>query len=70
MGRVQRLRERIPNMIIRTSVIVGFPGETDEDFQALLEGVKAAKFDHLGIFRYSDEEELLLISFSLKSILK
>ena len=41
MGRVQRLSERIPNMIIRTSVIVGFPGETDEDFQALLEGVKA-----------------------------
>ena len=48
MGRVQRLRERIPKMIIRTSVIVGFPGETDGDFQALLEGVKSAKFDHLG----------------------
>ncbi len=56
MGRVARLRERVPNMIIRTSVIVGFPGETDEDFKELLEGVSAAKFDHLGIFRYSDEE--------------
>ena len=56
MGRVKRLRERIPGMVIRTSVIVGFPGETEEDFEALLEGIKLAKFDHLGIFRYSDEE--------------
>ena len=56
MGRVARLRERVPNMIIRTSIIVGFPGETEEDFHALLNGVREAKFDHLGIFRYSDEE--------------
>lgn len=56
LGRVAKLRELIPNMVIRTSIIVGFPGETEEDFQQLLEGVKKAKFDHLGIFRYSDEE--------------
>ena len=41
---------------MRTSIIVGFPGESEEDFQTLLEGVKKAKFNHLGIFRYSDEE--------------
>jgi len=54
--RVKRLRELIPDIVIRTSVIVGFPGETEEDFQKLLEGVKESKFDHLGVFKYSDEE--------------
>ncbi len=56
LGRVKRLKERIPNIVLRTSIIVGFPGESEEDFQTLLSGVKEAKFDHLGIFRYSDEE--------------
>ena len=56
LGRVNRLRERIPNIVLRTSIIVGFPGESEEDFQTLLAGVKEAKFEHLGIFRYSDEE--------------
>ena len=56
LGRVKRLKERIPNIVLRTSIIVGFPGESEEDFQTLLAGVKEAKFDHLGIFRYSDEE--------------
>jgi ribosomal protein S12 methylthiotransferase len=55
-NRIQKLRERIPGIVLRTSIIVGFPGETEEDFEALLEGVKKAKFNHLGIFRYSDEE--------------
>lgn len=54
--RIQRLRERIPKIVLRTSIIVGFPGETEEDFETLLEGVKRARFNHLGIFRYSDEE--------------
>ncbi len=54
--RVSKLKSEIPDIVIRTSIIVGFPGETDEDFQKLLEGVKKAEFDHLGIFRYSDEE--------------
>ena len=56
MDRIQKLRERIPGIVLRTSIIVGFPGENEEDFEKLLEGVKKARFNHLGIFRYSDEE--------------
>lgn len=55
-SKIARLREHVPSIVLRTSVIVGFPGETEEDFQALLEGVKAARFNHLGVFKYSDEE--------------
>ncbi len=54
--RIERLRSRIPGIVLRTSIIVGFPGETEEDFELLLEGIKKARFNHLGIFRYSDEE--------------
>lgn len=54
--RIEKIRTRIPNVVLRTSIIVGFPGETEEDFELLLEGVKKARFNHLGIFRYSDEE--------------
>ncbi|MDD0854435.1 30S ribosomal protein S12 methylthiotransferase RimO [Halobacteriovorax sp. GB3] len=54
--RISKLRERIPGIVLRTSIIVGFPGESDEDFELLLEGIKKARFNHLGIFRYSDEE--------------
>jgi ribosomal protein S12 methylthiotransferase len=56
LERITKLRERIPGMVIRTSLIVGFPGESEEDFQTLLSGLKQARFDHLGVFRYSDEE--------------
>lgn len=56
LERVEKLKKEIPNIVLRTSIIVGFPGETDEDFELLLDGVKAARFHHLGIFRYSDEE--------------
>lgn len=56
LERIGKLRKRIPGMVIRTSLIVGFPGESAEDFQTLLDGVTAARFDHLGVFRYSDEE--------------
>lgn len=56
LERAAKLRSRIPEMVIRTSIIVGFPGESEEDFMKLLAGVKAARFNHLGIFRYSDEE--------------
>ena len=51
-----RLRERIPNAVIRTTFIVGFPGETDEDFEELCEFVRESRFDRVGVFRYSDEE--------------
>ncbi|MCJ7504081.1 MAG: 30S ribosomal protein S12 methylthiotransferase RimO, partial [Acidobacteriia bacterium] len=46
----------IPGVTLRTSLIVGFPGETERDFQELLDFVGAAEFDHLGVFLYSNEE--------------
>lgn len=56
LNKINKLREKIPGIVLRSSVIVGFPGETEEDFQTLLEGIKTIKFNHLGIFRYSDED--------------
>jgi ribosomal protein S12 methylthiotransferase len=56
LGMVQRIRERVPRVAIRTSFIVGFPGETDADFERLLEFVKAGQFDNVGVFTFSDEE--------------
>ncbi len=51
-----RIRRTIPGVAIRTSMIVGFPGETAGDFDRLCQFVEAARFDHLGVFAYSDEE--------------
>jgi ribosomal protein S12 methylthiotransferase len=51
-----RIRARIPGVTLRTTFIVGFPGETDADFQELLAFVDAVAFDHLGVFTYSHEE--------------
>jgi ribosomal protein S12 methylthiotransferase len=56
LGMVQRIRERVSGVAIRTSFIVGFPGETGEDFDRLLEFVKVAQFDNVGVFTFSDEE--------------
>jgi ribosomal protein S12 methylthiotransferase len=53
---VDRLREQIPGAVLRTSFIVGHPGETEAEFTELLEFVRWAEFDHVGIFQYSDEE--------------
>lgn len=53
---VTRLREAIPGMTLRTSLIVGFPGETDEEFAELLDFVEEMKFERLGVFKYSEEE--------------
>jgi ribosomal protein S12 methylthiotransferase len=50
------LRAAIPSLTLRTTLIVGFPGETDEGFAELCEFVRETGFDHLGAFRYSDEE--------------
>jgi ribosomal protein S12 methylthiotransferase len=55
-GLVERMREKVPGVALRTTFIVGFPGETPEDFDELLSFVQAAEFDHLGVFTYSDEE--------------
>ncbi len=53
---VQRLRDRIPDLTLRTSFIVGFPGETREQFDKLLKFVEAGHFERVGVFRYSREE--------------
>ena len=53
---IDRLRERVPGVAIRTHFIVGFPGETEEDFDQLLEYVRGAALDHVGCFAYSRED--------------
>jgi ribosomal protein S12 methylthiotransferase len=53
-----RIRTRVPGAAIRTTLIVGFPGETDADFQELMDFVELVRFDHLGVFTYSDAEDL------------
>ena len=51
-----KIRAKVPNAILRTTVMVGFPGETEEDVDALIEFMKLVKFDHLGAFTYSQED--------------
>ncbi len=53
---IKKLRDRIPDVVIRTTVITGFPGETEKEFNELLAFVKEAKFERLGAFEYSKEE--------------
>jgi ribosomal protein S12 methylthiotransferase len=53
---IEKARATVPGIVLRTSFIVGFPGETDEDFEALCAFVRAAQIDWLGVFSYSDEE--------------
>lgn len=53
---VENIRNKIPDVILRTTLIVGFPGEKDDDFKKLYEFVKETKFDKLGVFEYSKEE--------------
>ena len=53
---IDKLRERIPDIHIRTTLIVGFPGETEEDFNNLYDFVESNKFERLGVFKYSREE--------------
>ena len=53
---IEKIRNEIPDVTLRTSLIVGFPGETKEDFEELLDFVKNTKFDKLGTFMYSKEE--------------
>jgi ribosomal protein S12 methylthiotransferase len=53
---LERVRKTIPGVSIRTSFIVGFPGETEDDFRILCDFVRAAEFDWMGVFSYSDEE--------------
>lgn len=54
---VEKLRSQIPDIIIRTTIITGFPGETQQDFEELKDFVKELRFDRLGVFTYSQEED-------------
>ena len=54
---VSRLRQEIPDICLRTTFITGFPGETEEDFEALLDFTEEMEFDRLGVFPYSQEED-------------
>ena len=55
-GIITKLRDNIPEMVIRTTFIVGFPGETESDYNELYDFIKEVKFDKLGVFTYSREE--------------
>ena len=54
--RLENIRAKIPDVIVRTTVMVGFPGETEEDFELLISNLKKWKFDRLGVFMFSPEE--------------
>lgn len=56
MELIERLRNEVPRICLRTTLMVGFPGETDEEFKELVEFVKWARFDRMGAFAYSEEE--------------
>jgi len=61
---VQKIRDKIPDVAVRTSLIVGYPGETEEEFEHLYNFVKNVKFDRMGVFEYSREKNTY--SYSLK----
>jgi len=60
---VERLREQIPDIALRTTLITGFPGETEEDFAELKEFVRQMRFERLGVFTYSQEEDTAAAGF-------
>ena len=60
---IDRLRAAIPDVTLRTTVMVGFPGETEEDFEELCDFIKKTKFDRLGAFTYSPEEDTAAAEF-------
>ena len=61
-----KLRTKIADLVLRTTFIVGFPGEREEDFEELVDFIKKEKFDKLGVFEYSDEEGTRSYSFNEK----
>ncbi len=63
---LEKARKIVPGLVLRTSFIVGFPGETEEDFEELCQFVQAARFDWLGVFSYSDEEGAKAFDFGEK----
>lgn len=63
---IEKMRRTIPNLALRTSFIVGFPGETEKDFDELCDFVRQAQFDWMGVFGYSDEEGAKAYGFEHK----
>lgn len=61
--KIAKMRAKMPDCVIRTSIIVGFPGETQEQFNELCEFVEKAKFDRMGVFCYSQEEDTAAANF-------
>lgn len=62
-GIIKSLKDNIPNLILRTTVMVGFPGETESEFQELCDFVKENRFDRMGVFQYSNEENTRAFDF-------
>ena len=60
---IQQIRSKIPDIAIRTTMLVGFPGETEEDFQDLCDFVKEMEFERLGVFQYSHEDDTAAFDF-------
>ena len=63
---IDELRQRIPGVALRTTFITGFPGETNEHFEHMLDFVKEVQFDHVGVFAYSDEPGTTAFDYSGK----
>ncbi len=61
--RIREIRQKMPGAVIRTSIITGFPGETEEEFEELYEFVKEIRFDRMGVFAYSQEEDTPAANF-------
>ena len=61
---LKKIRTKVPGIAIRTTLIVGYPGETEEDFNEMLEFVKDSRFDRLGVFTYSHEENTHAYNFN------
>ena len=53
---IKRMREEVPGIHLRTTLMVGFPGETEEDYQELLDFTRWARFERMGAFAYSEED--------------
>lgn len=61
--KINKIRKKMPGSVIRTSIIVGFPGETQEQFEELCDFVREIKFDRMGVFAYSQEEDTAAAEF-------
>lgn len=64
LEKIEKIRAKMPDSVIRTSIIAGFPGETREQFEELCDFVKSVKFDRMGVFAYSREEDTAAADFS------